>query len=91
MLEHKIPFGSRFGRVLGRVFGAFWAILAGFWGFQRRPILKPKLEAEKVVLDTREGIRGDCQAAQLLIVDQSIIDNIHRRSLTSFIVGHSNR
>ena len=27
-------FGSRFGRVLGRVFGAFWTILGRFWGFE---------------------------------------------------------
>ena len=81
----------RFGRVWGTVFGAFWAILAGFWGFQRRPILKPKLEAEKVVLKTRKGSREVGQAALKLIVDQpfidnmivdqAIIENIDRRSL----------
>ena len=41
---------------MGRVLGAFWAILAGFWGFERRPILKPKLEPEKVILETRGGV-----------------------------------
>ena len=49
-------FWMRFGRVWGTVFGAFWAILAGFWALKRRPILKPKLEAEKVILETREGL-----------------------------------
>ena len=72
---------------MGRVLGAFWAILAGFWGFERRPILKPKLEAEKVVPGTRGGGWCRCLAALILIVDQSIIDNVDRRSLKSLIVG----
>ena len=81
----------RFGRIWGTIFGVFWAILAGFWGFQRHPILKPKLEAEKVVLKTREDLREVGQAALKLIVDQpnidnmivdqAIIENIDRRSL----------
>ena len=50
--------GAVLGGVWGRVLGAFWAILVGFWGFERRPILKPKLEAEKVVLKTRGGLGG---------------------------------
>ena len=58
--------------------GAFWAILAGFWGLERRPILKPKLEVEKVVLDARREVSGEGLAALTLIVDQSIIDNIDR-------------
>ena len=37
-------FGSRFGRVLGRVFGAFWTILGGFWGFEKEFNFKAKLE-----------------------------------------------
>ena len=80
-------FRSRFGGVLGRILGAFWAILAGFWGFERHPILKPKLEAEKVVPGTRGGSRSSGQAALILIFDQSIIDNVDRRSLKSLIVG----
>ena len=32
---------------MGRVLGAFWAILAGFWGFERRPILKPKFKTSR--------------------------------------------
>ena len=83
---------ARFGGVLGgsgdgflRHFGPD---LLDFEGSERSQISSSKLEAKKVVPETREGIRGRVQAAQLLIVDQSIIDNIHRRSLTSFIVGH---
>ena len=57
----------RFGAVLGESWAGFWqlfwAILAGFWGFERRPILKPKLEAEKVVSATRGGIRRLVPAA----------------------------
>ena len=48
-------FWMRFGRVWGTVFGAFWTILGGFWVLKRRPILKPKLEAEKVISRPREG------------------------------------
>ena len=84
-----------FGCVLGGSGGGFWKLLGRFWldfgAWKRSPIWKPKLEGEKVVSETREGIRPEGLAALLLIVDQSIIDNIHRRSLTSFIVGHSNR
>ena len=28
-------FWTRFGRVLGTVFGAFWTILGGCWGFEK--------------------------------------------------------
>ena len=76
--------GERFSELFGRFSVDFGAL-------KRRPILNPKLEAEKVVSDTRGGSREEILAALILIVDQSIIDNIHRRSLTSFIVGHSNR
>ena len=69
--------------------GAYSPILAGFWGFERCPILKPKLEAEKVVSDTRRGFREVVLAALILIVDQSIIDNVDRRSSKSLIVGRS--
>ena len=55
---------------------------------KRSPILKAKLEGEKVISETREGGWGEGLAALITIVDQSIIDNLHRRSLTSFIVGH---
>ena len=86
---------ARFGGVLGGSGGGFLRHfgpdLVDFEGSERSQISSSKLEAEKVISRTREGIRGRVLAAQLLIVDQSIIDNIHRRSLTSFIVGHSNR
>ena len=62
--------------------------LVDFEGSERSQISSSKLEAEKVVPETRGGRSGEGLAALLLIVDQSIIDNIHRRSLTSFIVGH---
>ena len=82
----------RFGAVLGGSWKGFWehfgACELDFRFLKRSQISKPKLEAEKVVLGTREGSRGQGLAALLLIVDQSIIDNIHRRSLTSFIAGH---
>ena len=37
-------FWTRFGRVLGTVFGAFWTILGGFWGFQDESNFEAKLE-----------------------------------------------
>ena len=81
-----------FGCVLGGSGGGFLRHfgpdLVDFEGSERSQISSSKLEAEKVVLGTRKGSWRVVLAAQLLIVDQSIIDNIHRRSLTSFIVGH---
>ena len=56
-LQHKTSFRTRFGGVWGRVLGVLWAILAGIESFARRPILKPKSEAEKVILETRGGGR----------------------------------
>ena len=86
---------ARFGGVLGGSGGGFLRHfgpdLVDFEGSERSQISSSKLEAEKVVSKSSKGSRFQVQAAQLLIVDQSIIDNIHRRSLTSFIVGHSNR
>ena len=78
------------------------AVLEGFWGgfsegfgrrkldfgpLKRSPILKPKLEAEKVIFGTREGGWPEGLAALITIVDQSIIDNVDRRSMKSLIVG----
>ena len=59
-----------------------------FGAFKRSPILKAKLEGEKVISGTREGSRPEGMSALKTIVDQSIIDNIDRRSLESLIVGH---
>ena len=49
-------FGSRFGRVLGRVFGAFWTILGGFWGFQNESNFEPEVGSGKS--DFRD-VRGE--------------------------------
>ena len=46
-LQHKASFWSRFGSVLGRVLGAFWAILDGFEGFEKDSKFKAELEGEK--------------------------------------------
>ena len=81
---------------MGRVLEGFWEGFSegfgvpklDFGALKRSPILKPKLEAEKVVPKSSKGSRGSGPAALITIVDQSIIDNIHRRSLTSCIVGH---
>ena len=79
-----------FGCVLGGSGGGFLRHFGpdfvDFEGSERSPILKPKLEAEKVVLGTQDVSRGEGQAALILIVDQPIIDTVDRRSLQSFIV-----
>ena len=79
---------DRFGAVLEGSGGRFSELFGRFWvdfgALKRSPILKPKLEAKKVVLGTRKGLRPEGQAALILIVDQPIIDNIDRR-------GHWNR
>ena len=76
-----------FWRGLGDGFRSFLGDFGWILGcFQRRPISKPKLEAEKVVLGTQDVSRPEGQAALILIVDQPIIDNVDRRSLKSFIV-----
>ena len=68
---------ARFGGVLGGSGGGFLRHfgpdLVDFEGSERSQISSSKLEAEKVVSNSQEGSRGRVQAAQLLIVDQSII------------------
>ena len=85
-------FGSRFGRVLGRVFGAFWTILGGFWGFEKEMSFEGEVGSRKSgSKDAKGGVAGsrpEGMSALKTIVDQSIIDNIDRRSLTSLIVGY---
>ena len=73
---------ARFGGVLGGSGGGFLRHfgpdLVDFEGSERSQISSSKLEAEKVVLETRKGFRCRTQAALILIVDQSIIDIIDR-------------
>ena len=72
-----------FGCVLGGSGGGFLRHfgpdLVDFEASERSQISSSKLEAQKVVSGTRRGRWPRVLAAQLLIVDQSIIDNIHRR------------
>ena len=88
MLQDKMLFWTRFGRVLGTVFGAFWMILGGFWGFQEESNFEAEVGSRKSDFRDARGSRGEGLAALKMIVDQSIIDNLHRRSLTSLIVGY---
>ena len=68
---------DRFGGVLGGSGGGFLRHfgpdLVDFEGSERSQISSSKLEAEKVVSQSSKGSRPRVQAAQLLIVDQSII------------------
>ena len=85
-------FWTRFGRVLGTVFGAFWTILGGFWGFEKESNFEGEVGSRTSDFsDVKGGVAGrwpEDLAALKTIVDQSIIDNIDRRSLTSLIVGY---
>ena len=67
---------ARFGCVLGGSGGGFLRHfgpdLVDFEGSERSQISSSKLEAEKVVLGTREGSFCRGRAALILIVDQSI-------------------
>ena len=76
-------FGSRFGRVLGRVFGAFWTILGGFWGFQNESNFEPEVGRRKSDFKDVRGSRYLGQSALITIVDQPIVGIVDRRSLKS--------
>ena len=71
-------FWSRFGRVLGRVFGAFWPILDGFWGFEKESNFEAEVGRRKSGFKVVRGSRGRALAALIMIVDQSIIDIVER-------------
>ena len=68
----------RFGRVWGTVFGAFWAILAGFWGFENESNFEPEVGGRKSGSKAARGSRQSGQAALITIVDQSIIGILDR-------------
>ena len=40
-------FGSRFGKVLGRVFGGFWGSKVGFWGFDKASNFEAQVGSRK--------------------------------------------
>ena len=40
-------FWTRFGRVLGTVFGGFWTILGGFWGFEKEMSFEGEVGSRK--------------------------------------------
>ena len=48
-------FWSRFGRVLGTVFGAFWTILGGFGGFEKESNFEAEVERQKKVVSRTRG------------------------------------
>ena len=52
-------FWSRFGRVLGRVWGGFWALLGGFGGFPDESNFWFEVETRKSgSRNTRGGVAG---------------------------------
>ena len=75
-----------FGYVLGGSGGRFSELFGRFWvdfgALKRRPSLKSKLEAEKVVRSTRRGSWPESRAALILVNDHP--------SLASLIVDHWN-
>ena len=76
MLDDKMLFWIRFGRVLGTVFGAFWTILVGFWGFEKESNFEAEVGSRKSGFRVKQGrVRGvkGSLAALILVNDQSII------------------
>ena len=54
-----MSFWSRFGGVWGRVWEAFWAILDGFWGFEKESNFEPEVEDRKSSSrDVKGEVRG---------------------------------
>ena len=51
-------FWSRFGRVLGRVLGGFWALLSGFQGFEDRSNFKAEVGTRKSGFRFMRGASG---------------------------------
>ena len=78
------PFWEALGEGFGSFLGDFGWILVVFKGSNF------EVEVGRRKSDSRDarGSWPEGLEALILIVDQSIIDNIHRRSLTSFIIGH---
>ena len=48
-------FGRRFGRVLERVFGGFWASKVGFWGFQKESNFEAEVGSRKSGSKVKQG------------------------------------
>ena len=48
-------FWSRFGRVLGTVFGAFVVILVGFWGFEKESNFEAEVGSRKSEFRFKKG------------------------------------
>ena len=48
-------FCNRFGSVLGTVFGAFWAILIGFWGFEKESNFEAEVGSRKSGSKVKQG------------------------------------
>ena len=68
----------RFGRVWGRVFGAFWTILGGFWGFQNESNFEPEVGRRKSDFKAAKGRWESGLAALITIVDQPIVGIVDR-------------
>ena len=51
-------FWTRFGRVLGTVFGAFWTILGGFGGFEKEINFETEVGSRKSGSRDVRGGRG---------------------------------
>ena len=81
----------RSGAVLGGSGGGFSELFGRFWldfgALKRSPILKPKLEGEKVVPKTRRGLIPEGLGALILVNDQSVHD--HHSSLGNAIIEPS--
>ena len=62
-------FWMRFGRVWGTVFGAFWAIWIGFWGFEKESNFEAEVGSRKSGFKFVRGNRGVGLATLILMED----------------------
>ena len=58
-MQDKMLFWTRFGRVLGTVFGAFWTILGGFWGVEKESNFEGEVGSRKSGFRVVKGTGGE--------------------------------
>ena len=76
-----------FWRGLGQDFGSFLGDLGWILGLCKVTNFEAEVGSRKSGFKVKQGDWESGLAALILIVDQSIIDNVDRRSLKSLIVG----
>ena len=85
-------FWRRFGRVLGRVLGGFWALLNGFQGFEDRSNFEAEVGTRKsgfkFTQGASRGSRKSGMEALILVNDHPSLVSLIVGSLESLIIGY---